>query len=131
MDNWTPEVDEEVQSKVLEYQVKCHIALEDSDTQAWGIAKDTEGSFVWEPGGGSIVGTWSRSPHDGLTHVFLETPLMALVDKATQRFAEYAEKRRLTATTTGTRPRRAPKAAPEPEINENLAKIGSLRKLFS
>ena len=40
------------------------------------IEKDVEGSYSWKPGEGSIVGTWSRSPADGLIHVFLETPYL-------------------------------------------------------
>ncbi len=116
----------------LEYQVKAHIALEDSDSQVWGILKDLEGSYSWKPGEGQIVGTWSRSPQDNLIHVFLETSIQSLVDKSTLRFAEYAEKRRTEVSTPKTRTRapRVPKPELETEASEALTKIASLRDLF-
>ncbi len=138
---WQTETEEEQpkdEQPKLDYQVKAHIALEDSDDQTWGIVKDTEGDYGWKTGGGATIGTWSRSPSDGLIHVFLETPIMALVDKATQHFAEYAEKRRADLATlkSGSRtPRtpRTPKAPPEPS-EEQVAMssaISNMRKLLS
>lgn len=118
---------------VQEYQIKAHVALEDSDGQPWGILKDTNSDFNWKPGDGQIVGTWSRSPKDGLIHVFLETPITALVDKATQRFAEYAEKRRQEPASAKTRAPRTPKvkAPVEPtETAEELQTLSRLRDLF-
>jgi len=134
MTTWETEEDDEVeQPGKLEYQVKAHVALEDSDKETWGMVKDTEGNFIWETGQGALVGQWSRSPVDGLIHVFLETPIQALVDKATQQFAKYAETRRtqkIEAPGHKTRKARTPKE-PEPEPqSENLAKIDSLRALF-
>lgn len=128
---WVPEPDEE-QPKPLEHQVKAHIALEDSDGRTWGIAKDIEDNFLWKPGEGSVVGTWSRSPQDNLIHVFLETPLQALQDKAVARFVEYAERRRvsLEAIPKKTRAPKTPKVAPEPDIElvGRLSVLDGLRK---
>lgn len=129
MTNWQPEADEEW-PETPQYQIKAHVALEDSDTQSWGITKDVEGNFLWKPGDGSIVGTWSRSPVDGLVHVFLETPLAALIDKATLRFAEYAERRRTIAPTKTPRTK-TPKPQREPVgVSEDLTAISNLRKLL-
>lgn len=136
--NWEPEQEQEELEPVrtsplmpLSYQVNAHIALEDSDTQTWGMAKDTEGSFTWKTGEGVIVGKWSRSPVDGLIHLFLETPIMALVDKATQRFAEYAEMRREKAVSPKSGRTRTPKVpAPAPAPSEELITISNLRKLL-
>ena len=113
------------------YQIKAHVALEGSNEYSWGTTKDTEGSFTWKTGEGEIVGTWSRSPADGLIHVFLETSLQGLVDKATLRFAELAERRKETASTPKTTRTRTPKVEQPPEPNEELIKIDKLRKMFS
>ena len=139
--HWEPEPDDDEQAsgekspdelrpELPAYQIKAHVALEDSDTHSWGIVKDTEGSFAWKPGDGQIVGTWSRSPNDGLIHVFLETAIQGLVDKATLRFAEYAENRRTEVSKPKASRTRTPKEQPSPEPNEELVKIDSLRKLF-
>lgn len=144
--NWQPELEDQTteqqaggfiyhlpqKQSQLEYQVTCHVVLEDSDTQTWGMARNTEGDLLRQPGEGELVGRWSRSPVDGLIHVFLETPIMALVDKATQRFAEYAEMRRekaLSSPKSGkTRAPRTPTPAPIP--SEELTTISNLRKLL-
>ncbi len=134
--SWETEADVDEQSpdeqrpELPAYQIKAHVALEDSDTHAWGILRDTEGSFAWKTGVGEIVGTWSRSPVDGLIHVFLETAIQGLVDKATLRFAEYAERRR-TETSKSKVPRtRTPKEQLPPEPDEGLLKIDRLRKML-
>lgn len=134
MSTWETEEEEMVeQPKKPDYKSKAHIALEDSDNETWGMAKDTEGSFIWETGKGVLVGQWSRSPVDGLIHVFLETPVQALVDKATQQFAKYAEARRAKKA-EGPAPRarttraRTPKEPEEP--SEELQTISNLRKLL-
>ncbi len=130
---WETETEEE-KPGMPEYQIKAHIALEDSNSHDWGVARDTEGSFVWEPGVGPITGTWTRSPVDGLIHVFLETPTTALVDAATLRFVELAEKRlakEATVSKPTTRKKAAPKPTEEPsEQAENLAAIDRLRGLL-
>ncbi len=119
-----------------EYQIKAHVALESSDSQMWGVARDVEGSYTWKPGEGQIVGTWSRSPADGLVHVFLETPLTALMDKATQNFVRLAEKReaekREADTSSKTRKTRTPKREkPAEEPDEALTAIENIRKLLN
>lgn len=114
-----------------EYVVKVHIALEDSDNETWGMVRDTGGNLLWKPGDGPLVGKWSRSPSDGLIHVFLTTPTQALLDTAIRTFHEYAEKRKAEPRGTKSgraRTPRAPKAEPIP--NEDLIKISSLRKLL-
>ena len=128
---------------MLDMQVKAHIALEDSDKESWGMvkylapgtyklgAKEAEEGEEGEEG--ELVGNWSRSPGDGFIHVFLETPLQALVDRAVQEFARYAEMRKETASipkTTKARTPRAPKPEPEPEPNEDLTTISNVRKLL-
>ena len=118
------------------YQIKAHVALEDSDKQSWGVSRDTGGVITWKLGEGEIIGTWSRSPTDGLIHVFLESSIAALVDKSVQAFAEYAEKRRAemeapkAAKAKTPRAPKAPKVKPEPEPSEAMVKIGQLRDLF-
>ena len=113
---------------------RAHVALVDSDKYDWGIAEYTEGNFEWaEPDREKVVvGNWSRSPADGLIHVFLETPIAALQDKAIQALMDYAEKRRAKETPSAKKPRtRAPKPekVQEPDAHdENLAKIASLRQ---
>lgn len=116
-----------------EFQIKAHVALIDSDKEQWGIAEFTEGDFGWAPGEGQPVGTWSKSPVDGIFHVFLETPLAALQDRAVQSFKEHAERRSASTTTKKTRtPGKARvRKEPEPEVvDENLAKISALRNIF-
>lgn len=137
-DDLTPDerasiIDPEKRPAKLEYQVKAHIALEYSDTEVWGMAKYIEkGVYTLEAAEGELVGNWSRSPTDGLIHVFLETPLTALVDKATQDFATYAVKRREQAEAPkATRTRKAPKTPKaEPEPNEDEVAISRLRNLL-
>ncbi len=107
MYNWDTEEDKQK----LEYQVKAYLVLEDSDKFTWGAVRDTEGNLDRKKGEGELVGNWSKSPIDGCYHISLETSIMALVDKATQRFADLAMKRR-----EGVEPARAPKhGAPEQE----------------
>ena len=130
-----------------EYKLKAHLALEDSgnnsgsgsgsgsDSNTWGILKDTHNDYAWVAGLGEIVGTWTRSPKDGLIHVFLEESIIALVDKATQNFAKYAEARRAAMSapkTTRARTTTARVKAPveEPGPSENQIKIDNLRGLF-
>jgi len=111
-----------------EYKIKAHVVLEDSDTQTWGMVKDTDGKITLEPGEGILVGQWSRAPYDNRIHVFLETSIMALVDKATLNFAKYAEIRRQEASapkSSRTRTPRAPKT--QPVEDESMAKIAALR----
>lgn len=116
---------------ILEYKIKAHVALEDSDIHTWGVTKDIEGSYTWKPGEGQIVGTWSRSPSDGLIHVFLEEPISALVDKATQSFARLAETRKTETPRTKTTRTRAPKTAKPPaEPSEEEVTISNIRKLL-
>ncbi len=131
MADWTLETED---PKELKYSISAHVALEDSDTETWGVAKDTDGSFQWKTGDGELVGTWSRSPSDGLIHVFLETPLLALVNKATQHFAELARQRETAVDapkSKGARAPRAPKVVEkseaELEAEERMNKIASLR----
>lgn len=107
MSTWNTEED----TKLLEYQVKAHIVLEDSSEESWGLARDTEGSFDRKKGEGPVVGTWSKSPVDNCYHVFLETPITALVDKATQRHVELARMRRERVT----KPNRAIVTVPAPD----------------
>lgn len=122
-------IDPEKRPVKLDHQVKAHIALEDSDKENWGMVKYLEpGNYALEAGEGELVGNWSRSPKDGLIHVFLEDPLTALVDKAIQQFAEYATRRKAEAAAPKTRKARVPKAAPEP--SEALVKIDRLRKML-
>jgi len=119
----------------LDLQVKAHVALEDSDKEHWGMVKYLEpGNYKLGAAEGELVGNWSRSPGDGLIHVFLETPLEALADRAVQEFARFAEARAMVASapkTTRARTPRTPKPTPEPEPSEELTTISNLRKLLS
>lgn len=132
-------IDPEKRPVKLEYQVKAHVALENSDKEDWGMVKYIEkGVYTLEATEGELVGSWSRSPTDGLVHVSLETPLAALADKATQDFAKLAIRRQeqaasATATSKVSKSRspKAPKvtkAALEP--NEDEKTINRLRSLF-
>lgn len=135
MSSWDTEGEKESQEEqpvTPEYKVKAHIALEDTDTHDWGLVKDTEGDICWKSGEGQLIGTWSRSPSDGLIHICLETTITALVDKATLQFAKYAEKRRTEIAaprTRSSRGLRAPKA--EPEQSEALTMLDSVRNLLN
>ena len=89
------------------------------------------GNYALKPAEGELVGNWTRSPVDGLIHVFLETPLQALADKAVQGFAKYAEMHRMAIPapkSTKARTPRTPK--PEPGPSEDEVKISELRKIF-
>lgn len=139
-DDLTPDekasiIDPEKRPVRLDYQTKAHIVLEDSDKENWGMVKYLgPGYYTLKTVEGELVGNWSRSPVDGLIHVFLETPLQALIDKATQQFAEYAEMRKGKQQTVSA-PRagkaRIPKVqTPTPGPSEEQLKINSLRKLL-
>lgn len=106
MSTWNTEEDTKP-----EYQVKASLVLEDSDKETWGLVRDTEGKFDREKDEGPIVGTWSKSPVDNCYHIFLETPITALVDKATLRTAELVKKRREGAP----KPSRAVISLPAPD----------------
>ena len=114
-------------------QVKAHVALIDSDKYDWGIAEYTEGNFEWAvPDKEKVtVGTWSRSPADGLVHVFLETPIAALQDRAVQALLDYAEKRRAKEAPPTKKTRaKTPRAVKEPEpvvVDEYIDRIASIR----
>lgn len=135
MSSWDTESEKESQKEqpeTPEYKVRAHLALEDTDTHDWGLVKDTEGNICWKRGEGQLVGTWSRSPSDGLIHICLETTIMALVDKATLQFAKYAEKRRTEIAAPKARSSRGPRAPkPEPEQSEALTVLDSVRKLLN
>lgn len=88
------ELEQEDDRPQLDYQVKSHLVLEDSDKETWGLVRFIGNSVFFEPGQGEVVGTWSRPPIDDHYHVFLETPITALVDKATQLHVELVKKRR-------------------------------------
>lgn len=126
-------IDPEKRPMMLDFRVKAHVALEDSDRERWGMVKYLKpGNYKLEAMEGELVGNWSLSPGDGLIHVFLETPLEALADRAVQEFAKYAEARRITAAVpkvTRARTRKTPVPAPEP--SEELTTISNLRKLLS
>lgn len=110
----------EGERKKLEYQVRASLILEDSDKETWGLVRDTEGSFTYEKGQGELVGTWSKSPTNGCYHVSLETPVMALVDKATQRTAELVKRRQEAPLhPSSKRPSEAP---PTGKVFDNLRK---------
>ncbi len=139
-DDMTPDerasiIDPESRPAKLDYQIKAHVVLEDSLSENWGMVKYLKpGTYSLEAIEGEIVGNWSISPTDGFIHVFLETPLTALADRAVQEFAKYAEMRKDTASIpksikSRTRTPKAP--APEPEPNENQVKIDGLRRMLA
>lgn len=114
MSNWETERDEQK----LEYQVKAHVVLEDSDKETWGLAKFIESSFSGELG--EVVGTWTKSPVDNCYHVFLETPIMALVDKATQHHADLVKKRHEGVGQAAPSPRSTPASGSFDELRKEL-----------
>lgn len=123
---WETE-EESPEEKELEYQAKAHIVLEDSDTETWGVVRDTEGVLDRKPGDGPVIGSWSKSPVDNCYHAFLQTPIMALADKATQKYVELAAKR-VQGYVAPTR-RSKPREALVPDVpSEATVAIGNLRK---
>jgi len=133
---WETEDDElqEVPPKT-EYKVKAYLVLVDSDHQDWGIVEDTMNDILWQPGGGEIVGTWSKPKYDNLIHISLSTAISALQDRSIQTFAKYAEERRQQIAGVKKPAKRGKKAAepiqeqlPAPEISiEEKMKFNSLR----
>lgn len=108
----------------LQYGIKAHVALEDSDKAEWGIVRDTERSLNWKTGEGAIVGTWSRSPIDGLFHVFLEPSIEALHDKTVRLYENYVHARSTQESATKVRRTRTPKPkVTEPEEQSEAQKI--------
>lgn len=129
---WETE-EESPEERKLDYQVKAHVVLEDSNTKTWGLVRDAEGQVSPKHGEGPVVGTWSKSPIDSCYHAFLETTIMALVDRATQRHAELAAKRAQGDLIPAGRPksRARPREAPAPDVpSEVTTAIGDLRKNF-
>ncbi len=125
-------IDPEAHPVKLEYQIKAHVVLEDSVKEDWGMVKYVEpGTYVLEAAEGELIGNWSKSPTDGLIHVFLETPLQALLDKATQHFAEHAARRKEQPTEKKAKRARAPKTPePEPGPSEDEVKLANVRRLL-
>lgn len=136
-DDLTPEeratiIDPEKRPAKLSLLVKAHVALEDSNKETWGMVKYMKpGEYNIEAAEGELVGNWSRSPKDGLIHVFLETPLAALNDRAIKQFAEYAEIRKAAASAPKARKARGPRApVSEPGPSEAQVAISNMRKLI-
>ena len=110
----------------LEYKVKAHIVLVDSDKyNDWGIVEDTLSNILWRPGMGEVVGTWSRAKFDGLIHITLGTSLSALQDRAVQFYAQYADERTQVAAGTRKPSKRSSRAGkdaePAPEPTQELS----------
>jgi len=88
--------------EALEYQIKAHLVLEGSNDHEWGVVKDCHGCVNYIPEDAEVVGTWNK--YAGGFWVSLETPITALVDKATQLYVELAEKRRMVVIQAGRKP---------------------------
>lgn len=112
--------DTEKEEMSLDYQVKAHLVLEDSDRETWGLARFIKGTF-FELGQGEVVGTWSKAAFDGRYHISLETSIMALVDKATQLHDDLVRKRREGV-------QRAPSRRATPTPGVSSAPFDELRK---
>lgn len=98
----------------LENKPKAHIVLEDSDTEDYGVVKDTRNDIMWVAGNGDVVGTWSRSKVDGLIHISLIDSINALYDRAVMSWAKNVEARKVqkikkSRTSDGTRKPGRPK----------------------
>lgn len=119
-------------TRVLSYETKAHVVLEDSKKETWGIAKFIEGPFH-DTDRGVVVGTWSKSPVDNNYHIFLESPIRALQDKATQHHLELVKKREAGETgipVPGAASRRKPGKQPEPRseiAEEAMTEIERIR----
>ncbi len=120
------EAQELAQPPKQEYKVKAYLVLVDSDGKDWGVVEDTLNDLNWQPGGGEIVGTWSRTPYDNRIHVSLGTALSALQDRSVQTFAKYAEERKQKELVKRA-PRKAGKAA-EP-VQEPVQELSVDEKL--
>ncbi|GAJ08404.1 unnamed protein product, partial [marine sediment metagenome] len=112
MSSWNTEQEEQPQQQSLEYQVKAHLILEGSNLHEWGVVKDCHGCINYIPEDAEVVGTWNKYA-DGVFWVSLETPIMALADKATQLYIELAAKRR-EEVARPSRPSRALEVPPTP-----------------
>ncbi len=114
----------------LESTHKAWLALVSSDHEDWGMVEDTLGDILWTPGKGEIVGTWTRSKVDGLLHLSLTTSFRALVDKAIQIWARYAEERKAGKVVKERKARQPKEIVEEPvaelPVEEKLA-FNSLR----
>ena len=82
----------------IQNKPKAHIALEESDTEDFGIVKDTRNDIMWVSGKGDIIGTWSRSRVDGLIHISLLTSIEALYDRAVLTWSKNIEMRKIQKT---------------------------------
>lgn len=111
------------------------LVLVGSEDEDWGIVEDTQGSLMWKPGEGDIVGTWTRSVIDNRIHVSLLSVINALEDRSIAIWSRYAEERKLQKA-AGKKPRtpRAKKATgeeepePQPTLSvEDSMKFNSLR----
>ena len=127
----------------LENKPKAHIVLEDSDTEDYGVVKDTRNDIMWVSGKGDVVGTWSRSKVDGLIHISLIDSINALYDRAVMSWSKNVEARKVqkikrSRVSDGTRKPGRPKLV-KPEqttvvpdkdriaINDMKAKLMGLR----
>lgn len=119
MDTWQTEEEIAPQQRSPEYQVKARLVLEDSGEHTWGLVKFIGTRIFHEFGQGEVVGTWSKSPADGYYHISLETPIMVLVDKATQLHIELVNKRREDITKAI---RATPKYTPPTRAFDDLRK---------
>lgn len=122
MSTWETEEDSK---RPLDYQVKASLILEDSNKETWGLVKFLGNTIFPKPGEGELVGTWSKAAIDGYYYVFLETPIMALVDKATQLHAELVRKRNEGLIQPSRKVSRGPKVEAEAP---DVSLFASLRK---
>jgi len=70
-------------------QPKITLVCENSDSQQFGIVRDTEGHLDWKPGDGLAVGEYMTTPHDNHIHLQITTPIQALYDKAVARMRAF------------------------------------------
>jgi len=92
--SWETEPETPEQAKQpTDFKIKAHLVLEGSNQFEWGVVKDCRGCVNFIPEDAVIVGTWNKYGN-GVFWVSITTPVEALVDRATQLFAELAKKRR-------------------------------------
>ena len=120
----------------FEYKTKVYIVIEDSDTEDYGLVKDTLSDINWVSGQGETIGTWTRSPMDHLIHISLLPSMEALYDKSVKLWTEMVERRKTQKAQKDAK-RRIPRIGPsqpktkkEPELteaDESLLAINSMK----
>lgn len=130
--SWQTETEASEQPKQpTDFKIKAHLVLEGSNEFEWGVVKDCKGNVNFIPEDAEVVGTWNKYGN-GVFWVSITTPVEALVDRATQLFAELAKRRQeqqgiLVGKKAATQ-RRPKKEKADEEVSPTVSKLQAMKQ---